>query len=226
MIKRILLATMLVANTGISQDTLQLKKDLVLLNGSFVKQPKLIEILEMNLEFEGYLVIELKKNEMIQTDSIGYDCSVFWVSSLENLNDKNLIFNYFTLFTFVFKNKLYNTEESRKGREITNFLKFYLSFNEANKKYFSTYLYDSLITTNLLDKSTIWRYQNRYLIIFETKFNTSVIKMKKAEWMNHKYIFNDWKIFIPISKLKYFRQFEGSDSSTFGFEKHGVIEIK
>lgn len=209
-----------------AQDTVILKKNLPLLNGTINTASKLIEITKMNYEFDGYLIVQLEKNKITQSDTITYSCPVFWINSLNNLNNEYQYFQNFTLFSFAFKSNTFEINKNNKGREILDFIKFYINFNEANREYFTTYLYDSLLTTDILDNSIIWVYQDRYFIIFKTRFDTSIMKIKTPKLLNNKYTYINWNIFIPISKLKYFSKLEDSEPLPFGMKMSGLLKTR
>lgn len=224
MIKLIIIIILFVKSVH-CQDTIEFKKDLTILNGTANVSPIFESISNYNYSFNGYLVFKINLDEVKQTDTTFFNCSVYWIDSLKDILDETNHFNYYTFLSLSFENKLFKVKEDSNGIEIRNFATFYTYFNRANEPECSTYLYEKtdVLRSKIFNNSIVWVYADRYFVIFKCSFNAMIMKVKMGRFINDGYDYFDWKLFIPISKLKSFDKINEEDPLKMGLEKSKIV---
>lgn len=228
----ILILFFLPFNFLFSEDTLYVEKNLIFSNGSTYDHDliHLDSIYDSKYLFDGYLVIGNDKN-INQKDSEYWISKIFWVDSLNHINNIGLSFFYYPLMDLSLQRMIHYEPKSKQFNYLRNFAYFYWLFNETNEKDFSTYLFkfNGSIKTNILtEEIDTWQFKdqvNSNLIynIFKCSFYTAIIYAE----MNMKLIdgieLGKVKTFVPISRLLSFRQINEKEAEDFGLKKSKTI---
>ena len=141
-----------------------------------------------------------------------------------NIISFTIYFYYFTLFSFSFNSNSYELEKSTRGNELRDYIKFYIEFNKANEEFCTSYLYNTFISSDILNNSNIWFYDDNYYIIYQCSFATSILNMRMPVFENGRYNLDDWRIFVPISKLKSFTHLKDDEVLKDMYKSNFVIK--
>lgn len=228
----ILILLFLPFNFLFAEDTLYVEKNLIFSNG-YTNDHDLIHldsIKDSKYFFDGYLVIGNNKN-INQKDSDYWISKIFWVDSLNHINNIGLSFFYYPLIDLSLQRMIHYEPKSKQFNYLRNFAYFYWLFNETNEKDFSTYLFkfnESIKTNILTDEISTWQFidnDTSGLIynVFKCSFYTAIIYSE----MNMKLIdgidLHNVKTFVPISKLLEFRQITNNEAKEFGLIKSNTL---
>jgi hypothetical protein len=202
------------------QDTIFFKKNNAIYNISddFKSPFDSVKLITSKYDFDGYLLFQFDENKTKVREFKGnsnLELPIFWVGSINDLNNDSLKYQYVYMSMIFYENAYYISDTLHNN--FLEFLKYFYSFATSNKNNLKIYLFRDYCNPNsisIFNNKFIWKNNNGIYLIFRTKFYTAIFE--KLSGIKYKF-------FIPISDLQLFELISDEEAKLFNLEKVPVV---
>jgi hypothetical protein len=172
-----------------------------------------INLINNNYSFDGYLIIQLDSNTIINRYEFSIKTPIFWKNSIDSINDTTDKI-YFWLPDPDLISEYCIEYENGIRDDITIFFKYYFLYNESNssscRSFLYKYNYNSLLLSSSLFQNenifTLKKNTKIHFVIIKCSFNTSIFEIENIIIIKHKYSGKKFvKAYVPVSNLIEFK---------------------